>query len=197
MISPLEICRYSEEVSMIKASAKPTYDHLRAVRKSALDKMVYISILLYAVIVGFLIRAAVLLVPALRIALKYNDSDHIAFIGVIFLFSLWADVVIIMRIFFLFRVLMFPGKTKKDKPANDFVFNDECFFVRTETVGFLCERSFVYSTLKSAVEYGDYFIFRTNVEFYVFGKSEITEGSDMELRRLLMEKMGERFRVKA
>lgn len=87
-------------------------------------------------------------------------------------------------------------KAPKDRISCEVIFGDESFgLLNNREIGKF-ERYKRYESLHSAGEWKDwFFVYLTENEVCMMKKSEITEGTPEELRELLKNKLGTRFKV--
>lgn len=90
----------------------------------------------------------------------------------------------------------FKPKIPKDRISCEVIFEDDSFGLTNNREIGVFERYKRYESLHSAGEWNDwFFVYLTKNEICIMKKSEITEGTPEELRELLKNKLGTRFKT--
>ena len=82
-----------------------------------------------------------------------------------------------------------------DKFRRRFIFSDDSFGMISQSENYSAERYKRYASIHSAVEWGDWFFIYFNAsEVCIVKNSDLTVGTTDELRQLLKDKLGSRFK---
>lgn len=175
---------------MIKAEVRYTSLHMKALFavedkkrrpvRIAVLSLVAAACIIYTCIAVFLIVAGE----------KFNSGCFV-----------WSFMAVILWTFFIRRLLKnrrFFREMDTMKPVKElrcFSFDDTTFSMTAAREGFSVDRKISYTELASAAETEEFFFITIEKgKTCIIGKSEFTEGTPEELRTLLTEKLGDKFR---
>ncbi|MBO5164869.1 MAG: hypothetical protein J6B75_10605 [Ruminococcus sp.] len=95
----------------------------------------------------------------------------------------------------MWNVLFSKKSLTPDKFRRRFIFSDDSFGLISQSENFSAERYKRYASIHSAVEWGDWFFICFNSsEVCIVKNSDLTVGTVDELRLLLKDKLGSRFK---